>query len=456
MKRNGPVVKLLSAVFLLLFFSRSGSAETQIAVPQLLTIQEAIQIAVTHNPGITEAEALVSASGEQLLQARSGLYPQINVSGTYSKTTSPMMAFGTKLNQGRIGTEDFLPDRLNDPEAIDNYGLTFSAMWSLFDSGQTWFGLKQARMGQTAAGFVLDRTVQGIIARTVSTYNGLLLSIQQLDLVLQALKTAEANQEIVRSRFESGFVVKSDFLQTQVHIANLYQQRLQAESGVKVAQAELCASMGVNADTLFDPADNLESGPETTGTIEDWLEKAAASRPDLKALLQRETIAETEVKKASAARLPSIALSADYGTNSENFNNGEDSYSVGGVVNLNLFSGFRTSAKVGEAAAMLKKIKAGRTALEQRISVETRRAFFQAKSTWARIQVANTSMDQAEEALRIVRNRYESGLLTIVELLNAELVLHQARTNRIRAIHDYNAARVALMLAAGTLDTSFK
>jgi outer membrane protein len=456
MKRYGSVAMFLSVVFFLLFFSGSGAAETQITVPQHLTIQESIQIAVANNPAVTQAEAMVSASDERMIQARSGLYPQVNVSGTFNRTTSPMMAFGTKLNQGRISAEDFMPDRLNDPEAIDNYGLTFSAMWSLFDSGQTWYGLRQAEMGQTAAGLVLDRTIQEIIANTVSAYNGLLLSVQRLETVLQALKTAAANQKMVQSRFESGFVVKSDFLQTQVHIANLNQQRLRAESDVKVAQAELCTVMGVSADTPFEPADTLESGPETTGALDEWLDKAVANRPDLKALLKQEAISETEVKKASASRLPSISLSADYGTNSESFNDGDDSYSIGGTVNFNLFSGFRISAKVAEANAMLKQIKAGRSALEQRISVETRRAYFQAKSTWAQIQVADASMTQAEEALRIVRNRYESGLFTIVELLNTELVLHQARTGRLRAIHDYNDARVALMLATGTLDTSFR
>jgi outer membrane protein len=456
MKRYGSIAMVLSVVLFLLFFSSSGSAETQITVPQLLTVQEAIEIATTHNPAVTEAEAMVSAADERMIQARSGFYPQLNLSGTFNRTTSPMMAFGSKLNQGRIGTEDFIPDRLNDPDAIDNYGLTVSAMWSLFDRGQTWYGLRQARMSQAASTLILDRTIQEIIARTVYTYNGFVLSLKQLDLVHQALKTAKANQQLVRSRYESGFVVKSDFLQTQVHVANLDQQRLQAESGMKVARAELSTSMGINPDTPFDPADPLESGVEATGTLDEWLDKAAANRPDLKALFQQEAIAETEVKKASAARLPSIALSADYGTNSESFNDGNDSYSVSGMVNLNLFSGFRVSAKVSEAKAMLKQIKAGRSALEQRIAVETRRAYFRAKSTWTQIQVANASMAQAEEALRIVRNRYEGGLVTIVELLNAELVLHQSRTNRLRAIHDFNAAKVALLLAAGTLDTQFK
>ena len=64
-------------------------------------------------------------------------------------------------------------------------------------------------------------------------------------------------------------------------------------------------------------------------------------------------------------------------------------------------------------------------------------------------------MGQAEETLRIVRNRYENGLFRLVELLDAELALQQARISRLKAIHDHKAAAVQLALAAGTLDETF-
>jgi len=456
MKRSGPAVLLSAMVMLLIFFTGSEAEETRVNVPPLLSISGAIQVAVARNPAVTEASSLVSASNEKLTQAKSGFYPQVYASAGYSRTTSPLWAFGTTLNQGRIGMEDFDPDRLNDPEAVGNYGLTLSAVWSLYDSGQTWYGVRQAKMGRTAAGLVMDRAAQEVISGTISAYNGVLLSREHLETLLLALKTAEASEAMIRSRFESGFIVKSDLLQTQVHIANLTQQRLQAESRTAVSRAVLCAAMGVDADTPFELEGGLVSAMETTGSLEKWLETAMATRPDLKAVSEQETIARAEIGKAKSSRLPSVALSAEYGTNADTFGDGQDSYTVGTMVNMNIFSGFRVSGKIAEATENLKRIRAQKSGLELKISIETRSAYYQTQSTWQQIRVAESAVTQAEEALRIVKDRYETDLVTIVELLNAELALQQARSNRLQAIHDYNNAKADLMLAAGILNVDFK
>jgi len=125
-------------------------------------------------------------------------------------------------------------------------------------------------------------------------------------------------------------------------------------------------------------------------------------------------------------------------------------------VTFNIFSGNLTSAKVREAKAALRQVQAARRKLKQRVLVETRQAYLQADNAWRRIQVARAAVAQAEEALRIVRNRYKNGLFTIVDLLNSELALQQAHTNHLRAVHDYKVANANLMLAAGTLDENFQ
>jgi outer membrane protein len=125
-------------------------------------------------------------------------------------------------------------------------------------------------------------------------------------------------------------------------------------------------------------------------------------------------------------------------------------------VTFNIFSGNRISAKVREAKATLKQIQALRRKLKQRVLVETRQAYLHADSAWRRILVARAAVAQAEEALRIVRNRYKNGLFTILDLLNSELALQQAHTNHLRAIHDYKVSTANLMLAAGTLDENFQ
>ena len=123
---------------------------------------------------------------------------------------------------------------------------------------------------------------------------------------------------------------------------------------------------------------------------------------------------------------------------------------------VNIFSGNRISEETKAAKYLLSRIQEMQKSIELGIKVQVREAFLKAKSSRKRIEVAKTAVDQAEEGLRIVKNRYDNGLLTIVGLLDAELARQQAHTNYFKALHDYKVARVELELAAGTIDTDFQ
>jgi len=450
--------KILICVGLSFLLSYSGSARAQPATPSsgFLSLSEAIQIALTHNPLINEVQAQADISNERIVQARSGFMPRIDASGAYNRTTNPAQTFATKLNQAMITQDDFNLDRLNNPDPIDNYAGRLTAIWPLYDSGQTWHGVRQAELGHEETNLEMIRMRQQVIAQTVVTYVGLLMARENLAIVQQTLTTAGAHQKMVESRYKSGFVVKSDLLRTQVHIANLEQQQLQAASQVEVAQAELNAAMGVAVDSKYQLTSRLDSSQEILGSLENWVDVALDQRAELKQIDFQQAAAEEEIKKSRAAYLPSLNLTGNYEVNTENFDESEDNYTVGAVVTFNIFSGNQTSAKVREAKATLRQIQAQRRKLKQHIQVETRRAYLQADSAGRRIQVARVAVTQAEEALRIVRNRYKNGLFTIVDLLNSELALQQAHTNHLRAVHDYKVANASLMLAAGTLDENFQ
>jgi outer membrane protein TolC len=125
------------------------------------------------------------------------------------------------------------------------------------------------------------------------------------------------------------------------------------------------------------------------------------------------------------------------------------------MVRLNLFSGHRISGKTREAKASLQQIQSVYENMKLGIRVETQQAFLQALSTWKQIQVAETSVRQSEESLRIVKNRYKNGLLTIVGLMDAEVALQQARIRHFRSLHDYKISRIMLAKAAGIIDIDF-
>jgi len=430
-------------------------ATAQQPSPTALSLPKAIETALKENAKISVARSRLEAAQERIVQARSGLFPQVEFSESYNRTTNPMWAFGTKLNQGIIQTPDFNPDRLNNPDAVDNFASTFSVSWSLYDRGQTWFGWHQAKQGGVVASHMMERVRQHVIARTVLVYAGLLLARENLDVVRQTLNTARVHLKMVRSRFKSGFTVKSDLLRAQVHIADLEQQLLQSESRVAIARAGLNAAMGVPFKNLYELTSPLEAGDDIDTALDHWIDTALSERADYKQLQSQEIIARQEISKAKAGHFPALNLVGNYEINSEDFSDKHENYTLGAFMSLNLFSGRRLAAKHREAKITLREVTAVQRDLEQEIRLQTQQAFLQAQSAWKRIRVVRATVAQAEEALRIVRNRYNSGLLTIVELLDAETVLQQARVNTLKAIHDYRTAVVQLHLAAGTIDKNF-
>ncbi len=434
----------------------AGAADDQNnPLPESLSMAEAIHIAVEKNPEIKAAQFQVDAVKSNSVKAQSGFYPQLNFMQSFNRTTNPMWAFGTKLNQGVITQADFNPVSLNDPDAINNFASTFSLSWSIYEGGRTKLGWEQAKQNLSVASLTLERTRQNVIARTAAAYVGLVLSQKNIMVTKQAFETATANLKMIQSRYDSGFVVKSDLLRAMVHIADLEQQHLLAESRFKINEAMLNASMGSGEANPLNPVTPLTISSEIQGTVDTWIDTALSKRPEMENLRLEEDIAKKEIAKSQSGHYPDVNLVGNYEINSEDFSDSADNYAIGAVVRVNIFSGNRISEETKAAKSMLSRIREMQKSIELGIKVQARKAFLKSKSARERIRVAKIAVDQAEEGLRIVKNRYNNGLLTIVGLLDAELARQQAHTNYFRALHDYKVARIELALASGTIDTDF-
>ena len=421
--------------------------------PSALSLQQAVQIALGENPVLAAAKSQVEIAEQRVIQGRSGFLPRLNVSEGLQRTNNPTQVFSNKLNQENFTESDFAINRLNQPNAINDFATNFTASWPIYDGGRSWHGWQQAKIGKDASAYALERSRQQVIARTTAAYAGVLLAIENLAVVEAALKTAGANLSIASNRYGSGMAVKSDLLQAQVRQSDLEQQKLMVEGQIEVGRSILNAAMGVPDQLRFELTDRLETPLSLDGTIESWLSISQDRRLDLKELNAREAMAKEEIEKAKAAYLPSLDLIGNYQIHTEDFDGSADNYSVGAVVSLNIFSGLETSAKVSEAQAALRQVQALRRQMQSQVALEVRQTYVQAASAFQRISVARQMMVQAEESLRIVANRYATGLLTIVDMLTAETTLQQARTTFAQTLHDYSVGKTNLRLAAGVLDT---
>ncbi len=422
-----------------------------------LSLTQAIETALSHNPQLTVVRSLQTAAEERVTQARSGYLPQIGLSQQYQRTTNPMWAFGTRLNQERIAQPDFDPARLNDPDPIDDFITRLSFVWSLFDGGTTRYGVSQAKLGETAAGYALAREKERVTARTVIAYLDTLIAMERITVAEKTLKTARANQKMIEDRYAEGLVVRSDLLRDQVHVAELEQQHIQSQSEAAIARSVLNITMGVAEETVYRLTSSLAdeqlsgAGKIDPSDAAAWIVTALDHRADYDQVKTAHQLAEVGLRKARAAHWPTVGLTGGYEWHSEDFSDMADSYMLGVSLNMNLFAGGRISAGVREAQAELAAAEARVESVKQQVALETRQAYLMAENAAQRITIAESALAQAEENIRIVRDRYQNGLMTVVELLDAETALHQAVIRRLRTIHAHRTALVNLKLATGVM-----
>jgi outer membrane protein TolC len=282
------------------------------------------------------------------------------------------------------------------------------------------------------------------------------VNISRERLVRTSLETAQAHLSMIASRYRNGLVVKSDLLRAQVHVAELQQQLLDARSQVSISKAALSSSMGLDPESEVTPDAELNRSDPLSGDAASWTETALENRPDYLQIALLKRIGETEVRKAKSGHLPSVNLFGDYEVNSNTLDETKDNYTVGALLELPLFSGGNTMSKVRNAREMLRELQAVKREKELQIRVEAKKAYLQSQSAWKRIDVAEASILQAQQTVRILKNRYQNGLLPLVSLLDAELALQQSHTHHVQALHDFKIAVVELTLAAGTLNEHFK
>jgi len=416
-----------------------------------ITFEEAVEKALVQHPEILAAQYHLESEDAKVRAARAAFYPHLYLNERFNYTDNPMYAFGTVLNQQSITREDFDPERLNNPDAVSNFNTSLGVSWEIFNAGRTRAGVNQAQKTYEIATVTLKQARQTIISRTSKAYVDLLLARENLEVAKQAVKTARVHSEMIQSRFRGGFVVKSDLLRAEVRSAEMEQAYLSAQSRAAVAQAALNAAMGNPNNPPLLPVSSFQDCAETSGPVEPWIEKAASSHPDLERLRLMETLIADEIEKAKAGHWPSLHLVGSYDIDTDDFSSTGESFALGALAHWSLFSGGRVQAQVLSAQAALKRVRELFNATRLTIGLKIRQAYSETQSAWQRIAVTKGALEQAEEGLRIVENRYRNGMLTLVSLLDAETARREARINHFKSLYDYHMARIDLVLAAGTI-----
>ncbi|HXE75470.1 MAG TPA: TolC family protein [Candidatus Xenobia bacterium] len=417
-----------------------------------LTLSQAVQIALEKNPLRKVSLADQQAAAADIRDARAELWPHVSFAESFTRGNDPVYVFGAKLRQRRFTQGDFDLARLNTPTPLNNFATRFEARWNLFDFRESWIAVGRAERLHQAAGRQLERTEQELVFQVIDAYFGLLLAAKQQQVAEEAVRTAEANLERSRTRFEAGLVVESDVLSARVFLASRQQELIRARNAVAVAGAQLNHELGVPAESKFQPVEILAERPLPVAALDELEARALARRPDFLRILLEEEAQKKSVAMAKAAFGPRVNLITAWEADNPAFLGNGGTNWVGSLeVEFDLFQGGAKQARLARERAVQDRFAALRARAESALRLEVRRAYFDQEAARQQVEVARASVAQAQESLRIIQNRYEAGLTTVTDLLRAEEDATRSQTQYWEAVYRWLTSYANLELARGTL-----
>jgi outer membrane protein len=416
---------------------------------QALTYQESVTYALKNSPSVLAAERRLSAAQARMGQAVGAFFPTIKLDGNYGKSYAQpsTMQLTTPTTQGAVTTDlTFGTD-----EQATVKGWTVSATQPLFVAA-LWPGYGLATKGVESAAQDFQRVKLETAFNATAAYFAVLSSTKFVRLSEDSLAMANSHVNQVTLMMKSGVATKADLLRAEVQQANSEVALTQASNGLELAKSSFNNVLGKSPDEPVEisdvPTGQLPVLPDYTG-----LTKATfANSPTWQSFILARGMAEDNVALARTALLPSVLLSGQngwHGTEYPTFNSNGRSWSVTGAASWTLFDGLGTQNRINEAAANLAATEATTAQVKNGLLLEVRQAYLELKSAIETIASTKKAVDFAEESHKVSSLRFNSGVGTNLEEIDAQVALTQARTTHLKALFDLEIAKAKLNKVVG-------
>jgi outer membrane protein len=421
-----------------------------------LDLPQAIAIALENSPTrrMVMADTLVTRAVVSLTKAH--FFPRVSLSETATLGNDPVTVFGSRLREARFTPADFAASRINHPEPLGDFSTRISGEWNLFDSFAKVHQLRKAKLMDQAAVKQLSRSDQELIFRVVDSYYSIGVARKQAEVAEQLVKTAQAVFESSAARVESGSNVESDALLARVNLYNRQQDAIRARSNLQIAFTQFETVLGITLLESQQPAAVLIEQPVSSPSLAEAEVHALRLRPDLKAVVLQVAAQRSSVSALRSTYGPRLDVFGSWQTDRPSpFSSGSSGWVTGVELRIDVLSRDR-DANLASENALLSRTEAAKQIAENNIRLDVRKAWFDQDASRQMLDVSRATVQHAEESLRMVRDRYDSGLATITDLLRAEDAARGSRVNYWQSVYRYIVSYAALELASGELTPQSK
>lgn len=430
-------------IILLLAVSFSAFAQNKNLT---LTMDEAINLAFEKNSELKIAKMEVEKSEQKLREARSGLFPKLDLSGQYQRYINkpviflpPGSPFGPTLEIGSDNSYSAAAQLSLPLFALPLYEGIGLASDALAIAEQNYLSVKNKIVGDVKKSFL-----------------AVILTRETKDVMQQSLKNAEDNFENIKRLNAAGTLSDYDVLRAEVQVENLKPVVLQMENNYKLSLEALKVTIGLDANQNIDVVGDMEFDESyKLPTEQEIIEELLQNNPQLAILEKQVQLNDRNVSLEQAAYFPSLAGFGNYQyqTQANDFKFSDyrwvKTFVLGLQLQIPIFNGFKTQARVSQAEIGLNQAVEQKRNLTEAIKTQALSVLYRVQQALIRIQGQNKTVRTAQEGYEIAKRRLENNVGTQLEVNDAELALRQAKLNRLQAIYDFKVAEADLETVLG-------
>jgi len=418
-QKNRSLNFLLAVVFSFSFLSGEASAA------EVLTLKAAVAKALENNHEIAAFKNSLAAQKEDIGIAQSSLMPRLTLEERFLRTNNPTYVFMSKLNQGRFTMQDFDIDSLNDPSPESDFQTSLAVFQPLL-AKQAAIGIDMSETAYAAKKEEYFRKQETVALQVAQAYLMAQMAASYINVTQRNLEDALEHLRIAGVSYKNGLGLYADTLRAATAVTEAEQKLVSAEKNLKVAQRSLGLLMGLEQSIQTD-GDDLDIVLHDL----DHYAKNVESRGDIQSLQLQFENARNNLKLNEAAYLPTLGIGSSYQLNDADvpFGSDSESWQAFALLKWELFDGAKRRHEKQKAHFQIAETREHLERLMDAAAFQVFEAYLGVEEAGKNSELAQSALATAEEGQRLVRLRYENALSPLVDLLDAQVSLDQARTN---------------------------
>jgi outer membrane protein TolC len=437
-------IRISLAITAMLFAQVSMSQQVR-----TITLKEAIDLSVKNSKQLKASKARIDAAISQVKEAEENRLPNFNLSGSYLRLNSANVDLKTKSNNTAGGTTNESP---KISQAL--YGIA-NISYPVYAGGRIKYAIESAKYLEEAVKLDADNDKESVILNTMNAYANLYRSAATMKVIRETLGSSRQRDTAFSRLEQNGLLARNDLLKTQLQTSNIELSLLDAENNWRLANINMDLMLGLPENTELMIDTTVFQQLNSIKNIDEYEQLAIQNRKDVQALSFRKKAAATAIRSANTEGYPTIALTGGYiAANIPGLVTVTNAVNIGVGIQYNLASLWKTNTKLQQAKARAQELQANEEQLNDVIRLQVNQDYQNYLLSQKRIDVYQKAFQQATENYRITKNKYDNSLVTVTELLDADIALVQAKLNLSVSSVDAMVAYNKLLHTTGLLNTA--